>query len=98
MQHNRIFSPELREQAQQVGLDLCVCSQLGEQPLEQGLHKQAHLRLAHVVLGLRLSECHLAQVLRVAPRDLLTEPFAQLIGEVWLCCKNEANPVHLGLF
>ncbi len=78
----RIFSPELREQAQQVGLDLCVGSQLGAQPLEEGLHQQAHLDLSHVVFGLRLRERHLAQVLGLTQHDLFAEPFAQLIGEV----------------
>ncbi len=34
------------------------------------------------MLGLRLSEGHLAQVLRLAPHDLLGQAFTQLIGEV----------------
>src|SRR6266516_7517583 len=33
---NLILHPELREQAQQVCLDLCVCSQFGAQSLEEG--------------------------------------------------------------
>src|SRR5438132_8668439 len=77
-----ILHPELREQAQQVCLDLCVCSQVGAQPLEEGKHQQAHLDLSHIVLGLRQREGHLAQLLRLAQHDLLGQAFAQLISEV----------------
>ena len=55
-----ILGTELREQAQQMLLDLCICSQFGAQPLEKRMHQQAHLDLSHIVLGLRLSECHSA--------------------------------------
>jgi hypothetical protein len=57
----RILRPELREQGQQVCLDLRVCSQFGVQPLAEGMHQQALLDLSHIVLGLGLRDPMLVQ-------------------------------------
>ena len=46
------------------------------------MYQQAHLRLPHIVFGLRLRKCHLAQLPGLAQHDLLGQAFAQHIGEV----------------